>query len=140
VERQHKFSWIVIIKIFAISLPSQPFLAAISDFTSFFTIGGRTLFLQLGCFWIRFTYTLLASYLHSCYKYITYKNLPFQVHYLFWYINFWKTQLNELTMYNERVIWVNIYCMHNCRIKAMSLWWWSSMWGWYMFKINIGLQ
>jgi len=37
-RKQHKFTWIVVIKIFAISLPSQPFLAATLDFTSFFTL------------------------------------------------------------------------------------------------------
>jgi len=37
------------------------FLAATLNFTSFFhkgLLGGRTLFLQLGCFWIRYTATV----------------------------------------------------------------------------------
>ena len=36
--KTHKFTRIVIIKIFVIKLLSQPFLAAIFDFTSFFTL------------------------------------------------------------------------------------------------------
>ena len=33
-RRRHKFTWIVVIKILVITLPSQPFLASTSDFTS----------------------------------------------------------------------------------------------------------
>jgi len=54
-RRQHKFTWIVVIKIFAINLPSQPFLGCHLAFHIFFhngLLGGCTLFLQLGCFWI----------------------------------------------------------------------------------------
>jgi len=42
-----KFTWIVISKIFAISLPSNHFLAAT---LAFFTMGATHFFLQLGCF------------------------------------------------------------------------------------------
>ena len=48
-----KFTWIVVIKIFTINLPSQPFLGRHLGFHIFFHHSlsqGRTLFLQLGCF------------------------------------------------------------------------------------------
>ena len=48
-----KFTCIVIIKIFTINLPSQPFLGRHLGFHIFFhhsLFEGRTLFLQLGCF------------------------------------------------------------------------------------------
>jgi len=53
-RRQHIFIWIVIIKIFAISLH---FLAAALDFTSFFTMAffRATLFLQQDCFGLNLT-------------------------------------------------------------------------------------
>jgi len=53
-----KFTWIVVIKIFAISLQSIHFLAPPWISHLFFTNGlleGRTLFLQLGCFGLDFT-------------------------------------------------------------------------------------
>jgi len=54
---QHKFTWIVVIKIFAISPPLQPFLGCHFGFHIFFhnsILGGHTIFiLQLGCFWLR---------------------------------------------------------------------------------------
>jgi len=55
-----KFTWIVVIKIFAISLPSNHFLAAYFDFTSFFTKAflGATHFFTVGLFWIRFHFFL----------------------------------------------------------------------------------
>jgi len=48
------------LQIFAISLPSQPFLATTLDFTFFsqWPSWGRTLFLQLGSFWITFHFFL----------------------------------------------------------------------------------
>jgi len=51
-RRQHKFTWIVIIKKFTISHHHSYFLATTLGFTSFFTIAflGLHLFLQLGCF------------------------------------------------------------------------------------------
>ena len=60
-----KFTWIVVIKIYAISLPSQPFLAVTLDFTSFFTItflGAAPFFYSWGGFWIRFT--SFCNYIH----------------------------------------------------------------------------
>jgi len=56
-----KFTWIVIIKIFAIILLSQPFLGCHLGFHIFFSqwpSWGRTFFLQLDCFWIRFHFFL----------------------------------------------------------------------------------
>ena len=53
-----KFTWIVVIKIFTINLPSQPFLGRHLEFHIFFHHSlseGRTLFLQLGCFGLDFT-------------------------------------------------------------------------------------
>jgi len=48
--------WIVVIKIFAFSLPTQPFLGRHFGFhISFHNSKGRTLFLQLGCFGLDFT-------------------------------------------------------------------------------------
>jgi len=51
-RRQHKFTWIVVIKNFAISLPSQSFLGRHLVFHIFFHNGlfGAALFLQLDCF------------------------------------------------------------------------------------------
>ena len=45
---EHKFAWIVVIKNFAIILPSQPLLGRQLGFHNFFH--GPHLFLQLGCF------------------------------------------------------------------------------------------
>jgi len=70
-RRQHKFAWIVIIKIFAINLPSQSFLSRHLGSHIFFhngLLGGRTLFLQLSFFWIRF---LLVEFLR-------YSNIKFK--------------------------------------------------------------
>ena len=53
-----KFTWIVIIKIYAFSQPSQSFLGYYFGFHIFFynsILGGCTLFLQLGCFGLDFT-------------------------------------------------------------------------------------
>ena len=53
-----KFTSIVVIKIFTINLPSQPFLGRHLGFHIFFHHNlsqGRTLFLQLGCFGLDFT-------------------------------------------------------------------------------------
>ena len=50
-RRQHKFTWIVVVKIFAFSLPSQPFLGRHFRFPIFsqqHSWGPHT-FLQLGC-------------------------------------------------------------------------------------------
>jgi len=57
-----KFTWIAVIKIFAISLPSSHFLAATLDFTSFFTMAflGVTHLFYLGN--LKFTH---ISYLHT---------------------------------------------------------------------------
>jgi len=64
-----KFTRIVVIKIFAISLPSQPFLAATLDshlFSQWPFLGATHYFLQLGYFWIRFYFFLqLYSMLQS---------------------------------------------------------------------------
>ena len=49
-RRQRKFNWIVIIKISAISLPSQPFLGRYLGFYIFFHNGGWTLFFTAGLF------------------------------------------------------------------------------------------
>ena len=52
-----KFTWIVVIKIFTINLPSQPFLGRHLGFHIFFHHSlseGRTRFLQLGCFGLDF--------------------------------------------------------------------------------------
>jgi len=57
----NKSTWIVVIKVFAISLPSSHFLAATLNFKSFFTMGGCTLFLQLGCFGFSFCNYILCS-------------------------------------------------------------------------------
>ena len=53
-----KFTSIVVIKIFTINLPSQPFLGHHLGFHIFFhhsLFEGHTLFLQLGCFGLDFT-------------------------------------------------------------------------------------
>jgi len=53
--RQHKFTWIVIIKIFVTDLPSQLFLGRLMYFTTFFIpaiLHRAAPFLQLGCFWV----------------------------------------------------------------------------------------
>ena len=53
-----KFTWTVVIKIFTINLPSQPFLGRHLGFQIFVhhsLFEGRTLFLQLGCFGLDFT-------------------------------------------------------------------------------------
>ena len=53
-----KFTCIVVIKIFTINLPSQPFLGHHLGFHIFFhhsLFEGRNLFLQLGCFGLDFT-------------------------------------------------------------------------------------
>ena len=53
-----KFTLIVVIKIFTINLPSQPFLGRHLGFHIFFhhsLFEGRTRFLQLGCFGLDFT-------------------------------------------------------------------------------------
>ena len=53
-----KFTWIVVIKIFTINLPSQPFLGRHLGFHIFFhhsLFEGCTLFLQLGCFGLDLT-------------------------------------------------------------------------------------
>ena len=52
-QAAQKFTRIVVIKIFTINLPSQPFLGRHLGFHIFFhhsLFEGRTLFLQLGCF------------------------------------------------------------------------------------------
>jgi len=49
---------LLLLKFFAISLPSQPFLAATFIFFHNGLLGGHTLFLQLGCFWIKFHFFL----------------------------------------------------------------------------------
>jgi len=55
-RRQHKFTWIVVIKIFAINLPSQPFLGRHLGFHFFFTMAflGAAHFFLLDCFWTRY--------------------------------------------------------------------------------------
>ena len=56
-EAAQKFTLIVVIKIFTINLPSQPFLGRHLGFHIFFHHSlseGRTLFLQLGCFGLDF--------------------------------------------------------------------------------------
>jgi len=53
-----KFTWIVVIKNFVISLPSQPFLGRhfwISHLFSQWPFRGHTVLLQLGCFGLDFT-------------------------------------------------------------------------------------
>ena len=53
-----KFTLIVVIKIFTINLPSQPFLGRNLGFHIFIhshLFEGRTLFIQLGCFGLDFT-------------------------------------------------------------------------------------
>jgi len=52
-----KFTWIVVIKNLAFSLPSQQFLAATLGFTSFFTTAFLHFFIA-GLFWIRFHFFL----------------------------------------------------------------------------------
>jgi len=52
-RRQHKFAWIVVNKVFAINLPSQPFLSRHLGFHIFFHIGllgGHTLFYSWAVF------------------------------------------------------------------------------------------
>ena len=54
-------SRIVVIKLFAINLPSQPFLGRHLGFYIFFhpgLFGGHTLFLQLGCFGLDYFFLL----------------------------------------------------------------------------------
>ena len=56
-----KFTWIVVIKIFTINLPSQPFLGRHLGFHIFFHHSlsqGRTLFFTAWLFWIRFHFFL----------------------------------------------------------------------------------
>ena len=53
-RRQHKFAWIVVIKIFAIIIAIYWSPPWISHFFHNGLLGGCILFLQLGCFWIRF--------------------------------------------------------------------------------------
>ena len=56
-----KFTWIVVIKIFTINLPSQPFLGRHLGFHIFFhhsLFEGRTLFFTAWLFWIRFHFFL----------------------------------------------------------------------------------
>ena len=65
-RRQHKFTWIVVIKIFAFSLPSQPFLGHhFGDHIFFYNtiLEGHTLFLQLGCFGLDTLLTSVCTYL-----------------------------------------------------------------------------
>jgi len=72
-RRQHKFTWIVVIKNFAISLPSQPFLGHHLGFHIFFHYGlfGAAPFLQLGCFGLDSLYrTTCEIRLWSSKKYI----------------------------------------------------------------------
>ena len=60
-----KFTGIVVIKIFAINLPSQPFLGRHLGFHIFFhfgLFGGCTLFLQLGCFGLHITSFCIVSH------------------------------------------------------------------------------
>ena len=60
-----KFTRIVVIKIFAMNLPSQPFLGRYLGFHIFFhpgLFGGHTLFLQLGCFGLDITSFCIASH------------------------------------------------------------------------------
>jgi len=62
-RRQHKFTWIVVIKVFAISLPSQPFLGRHLGFHIFIhndLLGSHTLFSQLSCFGLDEIYTLVV--------------------------------------------------------------------------------
>jgi len=58
-----KFIWIVVIKFFAISLPSQPFLSRHFGFHIFFTSSflraSHFFYNCMGCFWIRFHFVLL---------------------------------------------------------------------------------
>ena len=59
--RQHKLTWIVVNKIFAINLYHHShFLTTPFDFTTFFTLAhfnmAAPFFLQLGCFWVDLTY------------------------------------------------------------------------------------
>jgi len=59
-EGDTKFTWIVVIKIFAFSLPSQPFIGCHFGFHIFFhnsIPGCRTLFIQLGCLDLTFFVT-----------------------------------------------------------------------------------
>jgi len=52
-KRQHKFTWIIVIKIFTFSLPSQPFLGLHFGFHIFFhnsSLGGHTLFYNWAVF------------------------------------------------------------------------------------------
>jgi len=59
-RRQHKFTWIVLIKNFAISLWSQPFLGCLLGFHIFFTMDfwGHTVCFTAGLFWIRYLYSI----------------------------------------------------------------------------------
>ena len=72
-----KFTLIVIIKIFTINLPSQPFLGRHLGFHIFFhhsLFEGHTLFLQLGCFgldWLSFFVSFFLFFFLFSY---TYKN------------------------------------------------------------------
>jgi len=56
-RRTHKFTWIIVIKMFTIELLSQPFLEHHLWFYIFFPLAllGCTLFSQLGCFCIDIT-------------------------------------------------------------------------------------
>jgi len=62
-KAQHKFTWIVFIKNFAISLP-QPFLGCHLRFPIFFQNGlfGVAPFLTAGLFWIRFLLLFVIAY------------------------------------------------------------------------------
>ena len=59
-RRQHRFTWIVVIKIFVFSLPSQPLLGCHFGFHIFFhnSILGPHTFLQLGCFGLDINYSI----------------------------------------------------------------------------------
>ena len=62
-RRQHKFSWIIVITIFAIDLPSQPFLGHHLGFTSFFTmafLGTAHFFYSLAVFGLDYNYTTVV--------------------------------------------------------------------------------
>jgi len=64
-RRQHNFTWIVVIKFFAINLPSQPFLGCHLGFHIFFTMAflrASHFFLQLGYFWIKSTLPKLVQF------------------------------------------------------------------------------
>ena len=107
-------SEIFIIKIFAISLLPQPFLAATLDFTSFFTMGGHTLFYNWAVFGFDFT-----SFCNLCCKAGILPLMTVITCLLFMQTGIWST----LYVYHAYFLKICIYFVHinDCRLIMKQL-------------------